>query len=67
MEGNLAIAQAKQKAAAAREEFLLDELREAGAKLLGKRSTNPRASFVLLGVLLSVLVCRPPGGCQGGE
>ena len=41
VEGNLAIAQSKQKAAAAREEFLLEELREAGAKLLGMQSTNP--------------------------
>ena len=36
VEGNLSIAQSKQKAAAAREEFLLNELKEAGAKLLGR-------------------------------
>ena len=35
IEGNLAIVQSKQKAAAAREDFLLNEIKEAGAKLLG--------------------------------
>ena len=61
VEGNLSIAQSKQRAAASREEFLLNELREAGAKLLGMQSTNPQTLFVLLGVFLILLLCRPPG------
>ena len=50
VEGNLAIALSKQKAAAAREEFLLNELKEAGDKLLCKWSTSPRALLMFFGV-----------------
>ena len=43
VEGNLAIALSKQTASAAREEFLLGELKEAADKLLCEWSTSPRA------------------------
>ena len=66
VEGNLAIALSKQRAAAAREEFLLNELKEAGDKLLCKRSTSPRALLVCCGVFLTLLLCRPPDRLKGG-
>ena len=59
VEGNLAIDQSKQKAAAAREDFLLNELKEAGDKLLGKWSTSSRALLMLFCALLTLSSCRP--------
>ena len=60
VEGNLAVALSKQRAAAAREEFLLNELREEGDKLLCKWSTSPRALLMCFGVILTSSLCRPP-------
>ena len=67
VEGKLAIALSKQKAAAAREEFLLNELKEAGDKLLCKWSTGPRALLMFFGVVLTLSLCRPPNQLKGGE
>jgi hypothetical protein len=60
VEGDLAIAVSKQKAAAAREEFLLGELKEAAGKLLCEWSTSPRS-------LLARRGCRPNFSFVSGQ
>ena len=67
VEGNLAIALSKERAADARVEFLLNELKEAGDKLLCKWSTSPRVLLMCFGVFLILSLCRSPDRLKGGE